>query len=86
MRVNEQGMWEYSLDGGKTWIGNIGPADPGKGSAGVSIFTGVKVAEDGSSLTFTWMNGEEEMSKEISVRWSGTESGIWRRSCGVLPE
>ena len=67
MRVNEQGMWEYSLDGGKTWIGNIGPADPGKGSAGVSIFTGVKVAEDGSSLTFTWMNGEEEMSKEISL-------------------
>lgn len=67
IRVDAQGMWEYSLDGGLSWLGNIGPANPGKGSAGTSIFTGVKVADDGSSLTFGWKNGDETLSKTISL-------------------
>lgn len=67
LKVDDQGMWEYSLDGGNTWLGNIGPADPGKGSAGVSIFTDVEISEDGSSLTFTWMNGEEKLSKTVAL-------------------
>lgn len=67
IRVNAQGMWEYSLDNGKTWLGNIGPANPAQGSAGVSIFTNVIVSDDGSSLTFEWKNGETVMSQTVAL-------------------
>lgn len=82
VRVNAQGMWEYSLDGGLTWLGNIGPANPGKGSAGSSIFSNVTVDKSGSSLTFEWKNGETILSKTVSL-YGGLELNVEYGSASV---
>ena len=55
-KVNESGYWIYSFDN-ETWLGgaSIGPADPEK--TFTSLFSSVKLSEDGSLLTFGLLDG-----------------------------
>ena len=56
-RVNSaSGEWEYSLDGGTTWQGGLGIANPEMGQAGMSIFSDVKV--EGENMVFEWEDDE----------------------------
>lgn len=66
-RVNAEGMWEYSYDGFVTVETGIGLADPNVGEATFSIFRDVKVSDDGQSITFTWKNGDETLTKTINL-------------------
>lgn len=67
LRVNDEGMWEYSYDGNE-WHDGIGLAAPGKGgSATVSIFEDVKLSDDKESITFTWKNGDDTLEKTIKL-------------------
>lgn len=75
LRVNDEGMWEYSYDGNE-WHDGIGLAAPGKGgSATVSIFEDVKLSDDKESITFTWKNGDETLEKTIKL-YGGLELKI----------
>lgn len=65
IRVNAEGEWEYSLDDGATWIGNIGIANPDLAQAGTSIFDDVKV--EGDNMIFTWTVDGNSLSKSVPM-------------------
>lgn len=64
IRINNSGMWEYSFDGGDTWLDGFGTALPRNG---VSIFDDVRPTEDGNSLVFKWHTGEEQHEATIAL-------------------
>lgn len=66
LRVNAEGMWEYSYDGEK-WESGIGMADPDKGSGEVSVFDNVSLADDGKSMIFVWTSGDKTLTRNIML-------------------
>lgn len=64
IRINKSGMWEYSFDGGMTWLAGFGTALP---KNGISIFDEVIPSKDGNSLIFKWHTGEELHEAEVAL-------------------
>jgi hypothetical protein len=65
VRINSSGMWEYSPDGGTTWISTGKPANGKDGQNGKDgedgrpdIFKSFSLSEDGKWLTITLSTGE----------------------------
>lgn len=61
VRVNNDGMWEYSPDGGTTWITMGEPADGKDGKDGKDgrpdIFKSIVLSEDGTYIIITLADG-----------------------------
>lgn len=61
VRINSDGMWEYSPDGGTTWISTGQPANGKDGKDGKDgrpdIFQSIKLSEDGKSIIITLTDG-----------------------------
>lgn len=59
VRVNNEGMWEYSPDGGTTWITTGAPANGKDGKDGTpDIFRSIVLSEDGTYITIILSDGQ----------------------------
>ena len=66
MRINADGIWEVSTDGGKTWISTGVQANGKDGKDGrVDIFGSVELSEDGTYLIITLADGSETFTIPI---------------------
>lgn len=72
---NKTGRWEYSLDQGTTWQGDLGAALPRNG---ISVFDDVaysKNEDGGEFLVFRWHTGDIQYEKKIGL-FSGLDLTI----------